>query len=75
LTQHKNGISALALRRQLGVSYDQRKSLWDNTAWLLKHMLMQAMGPCFEADLARKGECPFEGGSTRKTHSKLVSAC
>jgi len=35
LTQHKNGISALALRRQLGVSY--------NTAWLLKYKLMQAM--------------------------------
>lgn len=35
LTQHKNGISALALRRQLGVSY--------NTAWLVKHKLMQAM--------------------------------
>ena len=35
LTQHKNGISTPALRRQLGVSY--------NTAWLLKHKLMQAM--------------------------------
>lgn len=35
LTQHKNGISALSLRRQLGVSY--------NTAWLVKHKLMQAM--------------------------------
>lgn len=35
LTQHKNGISALALRRQLGVSY--------NTAWLIKHKLMQTM--------------------------------
>lgn len=35
LTQHKNGISALLLHRQLGVSY--------NTAWLLKHKFMQAM--------------------------------
>jgi ribosomal protein L37AE/L43A len=35
LTQHKNGISALSLRRQSGVSY--------NTAWLIKHKLMQAM--------------------------------
>ncbi|MDE2174027.1 MAG: IS1595 family transposase [Betaproteobacteria bacterium] len=35
LTQHKNGISALALHRQLGVSY--------NTAWLIKHKLMQVM--------------------------------
>jgi transposase-like protein len=35
LTQHKNGMSALALRRQLGVSY--------NTAWLVKHKLMQVM--------------------------------
>lgn len=36
LTQHKNAISALALKRQLGVSY--------KTAWLLKHKLMQTMG-------------------------------
>jgi hypothetical protein len=35
LTQRKNGISALALHRQLGVSC--------NTAWLLRHKLMQAM--------------------------------
>jgi ribosomal protein L37AE/L43A len=35
LTQNKNGISALSLRRQLGVSY--------NTAWLIKHKLMQTM--------------------------------
>lgn len=35
LTQSKNGRSALSLKRDLGVSY--------NTAWLLKHKLMQAM--------------------------------
>ena len=36
MTQNKNAISALALKRQLGVSY--------KTAWLLKHKLMLAMG-------------------------------
>lgn len=35
MTQNKNAISALALKRQLGVSY--------KTAWLLKHKLMLAM--------------------------------
>ncbi len=35
VTQTKNGISALELRRQLGVSY--------NTAWSVKHKLMQVM--------------------------------
>jgi transposase-like protein len=35
LTQSKNGLSAMALARHLGVSY--------NTAWLVKHKLMQAM--------------------------------
>ena len=35
LTQSKNGISALELCRQLGVSY--------NAAWLTKHKLMQVM--------------------------------
>ena len=35
LTQAKNAVSALELKRQLGVSY--------NTAWLLKHKLMQVM--------------------------------
>lgn len=35
LTQSKNGISAMDLARQLGVCY--------NSAWLMKHKLMQAM--------------------------------
>lgn len=35
LTQSKNGISALELARQLGICY--------NSAWLMKHKLMQAM--------------------------------
>ncbi|MDR0275480.1 MAG: IS1595 family transposase [Burkholderiaceae bacterium] len=35
MTHNKNAISALALKRQLGVSYP--------TAWMLKHKLMQAM--------------------------------
>ncbi len=35
VTQSKNGISAMGLKRQLGVSY--------NTAWSVKHKLMQAM--------------------------------
>lgn len=35
LIQSKNGISAMDLKRQLGVSY--------NTAWMLKHKLMQTM--------------------------------
>jgi transposase-like protein len=36
MTQSKNNISALCLKRHLGVSYD--------TAWLLKHKLMAVMG-------------------------------
>ncbi len=35
LTQSKNGVSALELSRQLGLSY--------NSAWRMKHKLMQAM--------------------------------
>jgi transposase-like protein len=35
LTQSKTGLSAMALARHLGVSY--------NTVWLVKHKLMQAM--------------------------------
>ena len=35
ITQEKNGISALELSRQLGISY--------NAAWSMKHKLMQAM--------------------------------
>lgn len=35
ITQSKNAVSALALRRQLGVSY--------KSAWLIKHKLLQTM--------------------------------
>lgn len=35
LTQQKKGISALELKRQLGVSYQ--------TAWSVKHKLLQVM--------------------------------
>jgi transposase-like protein len=35
LTQSKNGMSALALKRNIGVSY--------NTAWSVKHKIMQVM--------------------------------
>lgn len=38
LTQAKNNVSALELRRQLGVSY--------RSAWLLKHKIMEAMRLC-----------------------------
>lgn len=43
LTQSKNGMSALALKRHLGVAY--------NTAWLVKHKLMQAMKECDDQEL------------------------
>jgi transposase-like protein len=46
LTQQKNGISALELMRHLGVSY--------NTAWKIKHKLMQAMKE-------RDGQRPLRG--------------
>jgi hypothetical protein len=35
LSQAKTGLSAMALKRQIGVSY--------NTAWMMKHKLLQAM--------------------------------
>jgi transposase-like protein len=43
MTQSKNNISALSLKRHLGISYD--------TAWLLKHKLMAVMG---EAEAGRE---------------------
>lgn len=46
MTQSKNAISALELHRQLGVNY--------NTAWLLKHKLLQVMKE-------RDDERPLEG--------------
>jgi hypothetical protein len=35
ITQSKTGLSALALKREIGVSY--------NTAWSMKHKIMQVM--------------------------------
>lgn len=46
LTQTKNGMSALALSRQLGVAY--------NSAWMMKHKLLQVM-------LERSGEKSLSG--------------
>jgi transposase-like protein len=46
MTQSKTNIAALALRRQLGVSW--------KTAWLLKHKLMEAMHQ-------REAEQPLQG--------------
>jgi hypothetical protein len=46
VTQSKTNISALALRRQVGVSW--------RTAWLLKHKLMEAMR-------LREAETPLAG--------------
>jgi hypothetical protein len=37
ITQAKTGLSALALKRQVGVSY--------NTAWGMKHKIMQVWRP------------------------------
>ncbi len=45
-TQEKNGISALELSRQLGISY--------NATWRMKHKIMQAMK-------SRDDELPISG--------------
>jgi hypothetical protein len=47
ISRAKTGLSALALKRQLGVSYP--------TAWLLQHKLMQAMNE-HESASALSGE-------------------
>lgn len=72
LTQAKNNVSALELRRQLGVSY--------RSAWLLKHKILQAMlvvehhrelGGRVEIDDAYLGG-EFSGGKTgRGTENKV----
>lgn len=49
LTQAKNNVSALELKRRLGVRY--------KTAWLLKHKLMQVMS---EREMDRQLEGPLE---------------
>ena len=61
LSQVENGISALEPGRQIGVSPD--------TAWLLKHKLMQAMP---ERDAGRKleGEVQVGGKPGRGAGSK-----
>ena len=46
ITQEKNGISALELSRQLGISY--------NATWRMKHKIMQAMK-------SRDDELPISG--------------
>lgn len=46
VTQSKNNISALTLKRQLGISW--------RAAWLLKHKLMEAMRQ-------REAACPLQG--------------
>jgi transposase-like protein len=51
VSQAKTGLSALALRRQLGVSYP--------TAWLVHHKLMQAMAER-EARYALEGQVQFD---------------
>ena len=43
VTQSKNGVSALALMRYVGVSYP--------TVWLLRHELMQV---CFDLSTTKK---------------------
>lgn len=53
LTQARNNVSPLELRRQLGVSY--------RTAWLVKHKLLQAM---VLAESARQ----LSGRSFRRLH-------
>jgi Zn ribbon nucleic-acid-binding protein len=57
LSQAKNNVAALELRRQLGVSYP--------TAWLLKHKIMEAMRqaesqrhPAASPDAARRTRSP-----------------
>jgi transposase-like protein len=52
ITQAKNGISSLELSRQLGIS--------QNSAWLMKHKLMQAMLG------ARTRAAAFRPGPTRR---------
>lgn len=72
ISQAKTGLSALALKRHLGVSYP--------TAWLLHHKLMQAMvereadrplSGCVQVDDAYLGgECPG-GGPGRGSANKV----
>jgi ISXO2-like transposase domain/Transposase zinc-ribbon domain len=76
LTQAKNGLSALELSRQLGISY--------NSTWLMKHKLMQvmkergarhALGGLVQLDDAYwGGKRPGKGGRGARGKSPLVAA-
>ena len=79
MTQNKNAVSALALKRQLGVSY--------STAWLLKHKLMLAMGQrdgryllqgrveIDDAYLGASVRAPSTAGARRPTKASSLLRC
>ena len=52
MTQSKNAVATLELKRQLGVSY--------KTAWLIKHKLLQTMRIMYRREDTRKLEVRVE---------------
>ena len=73
ISQNKNDLSALSLKRHLGVSY--------RTAWRVKHKLMEAMaeresgrqlhGVVVADDAYLGGVQAASGGSARRTRCRL----